>query len=62
MRLTPSSSRRRPTACSPRTFFSTTNLPTYVRIKGAWRMPREPRMDASLVLDDDELWIREGAS
>ncbi|HZD84927.1 MAG TPA: hypothetical protein VE052_03360 [Gemmatimonadaceae bacterium] len=44
----------------PENFFSTTNLPTYVRIKGAWRMPREPRMDASLVLDDDELWIREG--
>jgi len=44
----------------PENFFSTTNLPTYVRINGAWRMPREPRMDASLVLDDDELWIREG--
>ena len=44
----------------PENFFSTTNLPTYVRIKGAWRMPREPRMDAALVLDDDELWIREG--
>src|SRR5437762_2051267 len=44
----------------PENFFSTTNLPTYVRIKGAWRMPREPRMDAALVLDDDGLWIREG--
>ena len=44
----------------PEGFFSTTNLPTYVRIKGAWRMPREPRMDAALVLDDEELWIREG--
>ena len=44
----------------PEGFFSTTNLPTYVRIKGAWRMPREPRMDASLVLDGDDLWIREG--
>jgi len=44
----------------PESFFSTTNLPTYVRIKGAWRMPREPRMDAALVLDDDGLWIREG--
>jgi len=44
----------------PENFFSTTNLPTYVRIKGAWRMPREPRMDSALVLDNDELWIREG--
>jgi lysine-ketoglutarate reductase/saccharopine dehydrogenase-like protein (TIGR00300 family) len=44
----------------PEGFFSTTNLPTYVRIKGTWRMPREPRMDASLVLDGDDLWIREG--
>jgi lysine-ketoglutarate reductase/saccharopine dehydrogenase-like protein (TIGR00300 family) len=44
----------------PEGFFSTTNLPTYVRIKGAWRMPREPRMDAALVLDGDDLWIREG--
>ncbi len=45
----------------PENFFSTTNLPTYVRIKGAWRMPREPRMDSALVLEKDgELWIREG--
>ena len=45
----------------PAGFFSTTNLPTYVRVNGAWRMPREPRMDAALVLDaDGELWIREG--
>ncbi|MFN2636659.1 MAG: hypothetical protein ABR585_06520 [Gemmatimonadaceae bacterium] len=44
----------------PEGFFSTTNLPTYVRIKGSWRMPREPRMDAALVLDNDGLWIKEG--
>ena len=44
----------------PENFFSTTNLPTYVRIKGAWRMPREPRMDSALVLDADGLWVREG--
>jgi len=44
----------------PENFFSTTNLPTYVRINGSWRMPREPRMDSALVLDNDELWIREG--
>lgn len=45
----------------PEGFFSTTNLPTYVKIDGAWRMPREPRMDASLVRDGaGELWVREG--
>jgi lysine-ketoglutarate reductase/saccharopine dehydrogenase-like protein (TIGR00300 family) len=45
----------------PENFFSTTNLPTYVKIAGAWRMPREPRMDATLVLDaNGELWAREG--
>ncbi len=45
----------------PEHFFSTTNLPTYVRVGGAWRMPREPRMDSALVLDaEGELWIREG--
>ena len=45
----------------PENFFSTTNLPTYVRVAGEWRMPREPRMDSALVLDaDGELWIREG--
>jgi lysine-ketoglutarate reductase/saccharopine dehydrogenase-like protein (TIGR00300 family) len=45
----------------PDGFFSTTNLPTYVRVGGGWRMPREPRMDAALVLDAaGELWAREG--
>jgi lysine-ketoglutarate reductase/saccharopine dehydrogenase-like protein (TIGR00300 family) len=44
----------------PEGFYSTTNLPTYVKIGGEWRMPREPRMDSVLVLDaDDVLWIRE---
>jgi lysine-ketoglutarate reductase/saccharopine dehydrogenase-like protein (TIGR00300 family) len=37
----------------PEGFFSTTNLPTYVRIGGEWRLPREPRMDSALVLDPD---------
>jgi lysine-ketoglutarate reductase/saccharopine dehydrogenase-like protein (TIGR00300 family) len=37
----------------PEGFFSTTNLPTYVRIGGEWRLPREPRMDSAIVLDDD---------
>jgi len=45
----------------PEEFFSTTNLPTYVRVNGRWRMPREPRMDSALVLDaEGELWVREG--
>ena len=45
----------------PEDFFSTTNLPTYVKIGGQWRMPREPRMDSVLVLDaQGELWVREG--
>ncbi|WP_244238132.1 ornithine cyclodeaminase family domain [Corallococcus terminator] len=45
----------------PEGFFTTTNLPTYVRVDGRWRMPREPRMDGALVLDaQGELWIREG--
>nr|WP_217911636.1 hypothetical protein [Myxococcus sp. AM011] len=45
----------------PEGFFTTTNLPTYVRIGGEWRMPREPRMDGALVLDEQgALWIREG--
>ncbi len=45
----------------PEGFFSSTNLPTYVRVAGEWRMPREPRMDAAIVLEPDGgLWIREG--
>jgi lysine-ketoglutarate reductase/saccharopine dehydrogenase-like protein (TIGR00300 family) len=44
----------------PDGFFSTTNLPTYVRVDGRWRMPREPRMDAALVLDTHgDLWVKE---
>ncbi len=34
----------------PDGFFSTTNLPTYVRVAGAWRRPRLPRMDCVIVL------------
>jgi lysine-ketoglutarate reductase/saccharopine dehydrogenase-like protein (TIGR00300 family) len=45
----------------PDGFFSTTNLPTFVRLKGKWVAPREPRMDAGIVLDrDGTLWVREG--
>jgi lysine-ketoglutarate reductase/saccharopine dehydrogenase-like protein (TIGR00300 family) len=44
----------------PEDFFSTTNLPTYVRVGGEWRLPREPRMDSALVVDrDGVLWVRE---
>jgi lysine-ketoglutarate reductase/saccharopine dehydrogenase-like protein (TIGR00300 family) len=45
----------------PEDFFSTTNLPTFVRVKGTWTAPREPRMDAGILLDrDGVLWVREG--
>ena len=45
----------------PENFFSTTNLPTWVRVDGEWQLPREPRMDSALVLDRDRvLWVREG--
>jgi lysine-ketoglutarate reductase/saccharopine dehydrogenase-like protein (TIGR00300 family) len=45
----------------PDGFFSTTNLPTYVRVGGVWRLPREPRMDSVLVRDSaGEVWVREG--
>jgi lysine-ketoglutarate reductase/saccharopine dehydrogenase-like protein (TIGR00300 family) len=39
----------------PEAFFSTTNLPTYVKIDGEWKLPREPRMDSAIVLDDDRV-------
>ena len=45
----------------PENFFSTTNLPTYIKVKGEWVMPLEPRMDSALVLGGDgEVWVREG--
>ena len=45
----------------PDGFFSTTNLPTFVKVNGRWVAPREPRMDAGLVRDrDGEIWTREG--
>jgi len=45
----------------PDGFFSTTNLPTFVRVNGKWVAPREPRMDAGIVRDrDGVLWVREG--
>jgi lysine-ketoglutarate reductase/saccharopine dehydrogenase-like protein (TIGR00300 family) len=45
----------------PESFFSTTNLPTYVKVGGQWRLPLEPRMDSAIVLGSDGvLRIREG--
>ena len=45
----------------PDDFFSTTNLPTYVKVGGAWRLPLEPRMDSAIVLGTDGvLRVREG--
>lgn len=45
----------------PDGFFSTTNLPTYVRVDGAWQLPLEPRMDAAIVrAADGVLYAREG--
>jgi lysine-ketoglutarate reductase/saccharopine dehydrogenase-like protein (TIGR00300 family) len=37
----------------PDGFFSTTNLPTYVKIGGEWLLPRDPRMDSALIVDSD---------
>jgi lysine-ketoglutarate reductase/saccharopine dehydrogenase-like protein (TIGR00300 family) len=45
----------------PDNFFATSNLPTYVKLDGAWRLPRQPRMDGAIVkLDDGMLRIMEG--
>jgi lysine-ketoglutarate reductase/saccharopine dehydrogenase-like protein (TIGR00300 family) len=37
----------------PEGFFSTTNLPTYLKMGGEWRLPRDPRMDSGVILDPD---------
>ena len=37
----------------PTGFFSSTNLPTYVKVDGEWRLPETPRMDAALVREPD---------
>jgi lysine-ketoglutarate reductase/saccharopine dehydrogenase-like protein (TIGR00300 family) len=38
----------------PDDFFATTNLPTYVRIAGTWRLPTSPRMDGAIVVAGDD--------
>ncbi len=37
----------------PEGFFATTNLPTYVKVRGKWKLPRLPRMDGVIVLEGD---------
>ncbi|MEO7996260.1 MAG: hypothetical protein ABI852_02380 [Gemmatimonadaceae bacterium] len=45
----------------PDGFFSTTNLPTYVKLNDVWQLPLEPRMDSAIVLTGDgKLYAREG--
>jgi lysine-ketoglutarate reductase/saccharopine dehydrogenase-like protein (TIGR00300 family) len=45
----------------PDDFFSTTNLPTYVKVHGVWTLPRHPRMDSGIVLrSDSSLDVVEG--
>ncbi len=43
----------------PEGFFSTSNLPTYVRVRGAWQMPARPRMDGAIVRKDAGLEVVE---
>lgn len=43
----------------PDGFFSTTNLPTYVKAAGTWRRPRLPRMDCVIVAAGDDLVVTE---
>ena len=45
----------------PENFFSTTNLPTYVKLGGQWLLPGTPRMDSAIVREQDgELRVLEG--
>jgi lysine-ketoglutarate reductase/saccharopine dehydrogenase-like protein (TIGR00300 family) len=37
----------------PEGFFATTNLPTYVKDGGEWKLPRSPRMDGAIVRSKD---------
>ena len=48
-------------ATLPDGFTSTTNFPTYVKIDGVWRLPKNPRMDSHLVYNPntDKLEIKE---
>ena len=39
----------------PERFFSTSNLPTYVRLETGWQAPHRPRMDCAIVRQGDRL-------
>jgi len=43
----------------PEGFFSTSNLPTYVRVNGRWLLPTRPRMDCAIVRRTNGLEVRE---
>lgn len=43
----------------PDGFFSTSNLPTYVRAGGRWHLPTRPRMDCAIVERSDHLEVIE---
>jgi lysine-ketoglutarate reductase/saccharopine dehydrogenase-like protein (TIGR00300 family) len=43
----------------PDGFFSTSNLPTYVRLESGWLAPARPRMDCAIVRRGDALEARE---
>jgi lysine-ketoglutarate reductase/saccharopine dehydrogenase-like protein (TIGR00300 family) len=43
----------------PEGFFSTSNLPTYVRLAGRWILPTRPRMDCVIVRRGDALEVIE---
>lgn len=44
----------------PEGFFSTSNLPTYVRLEAGWTLAERPRMDAALVLRGARVETLEG--
>lgn len=43
----------------PDGFFSTSNLPTYVKVGGEWKLPSRPRMDCVIVRRGDEIEVIE---
>ncbi len=43
----------------PEGFFSTSNLPTYVRVNGRWLLPTRPRMDCAIVRRTNGLEVSE---
>src|ERR1700730_7891598 len=44
--------------CAPEDFYSTTNHKTYVRQRGHWIEVQNQRMDALIVVRDDQAWCR----